>query len=423
VDRFTGIYVAGIMAKRVQSLREYKRDDRGNVAMMFGFLILGTITAAGLAIDGTRMMRTQHNLTMIADDAAIAGAFAAENDKDRRKAITEEFVKANAYQVMPSTLGDNYIIEFNDDAKELRVELTANTNLFFGNLIGKKTVQVRAESTTSFATAKIDPVSIAFALDVSGSMDWVSTNGQKKIEVLKTSTGLLFDAVEAGTDRPDLLEDAIRSGMSAYNTEIVSDRNMDWGWTHLEASVDNLIAEGGTNSTPALLNSYQQLLDDRNFRKSDDPEFDISTLNEYVLFMTDGDNNELIWDEESQQVCRDMRADGIEIYSVAFTAPEKGELLLLDCASYNDGSLDGGEEPSGNGNNGNGGDPSKCNNNGSKGKGKALGHCKKDPGPGGPTTRDKKSNYFFDADNAADFKAAFEAIGYKISKSDIRIKS
>lgn len=380
--------------------------------MMYSIILPALLGLTALASDGIRLMSAQSKLSGVVDNAALAGAFAAENQRQNRVKITREFLAANADEVLPAQINPNYKLKFDDNAQELFLEVTADIDLFFGGLFGMDETPVRASSVTSYATSEIDPVTLAFALDVSGSMDWASSTGEKKIEVLKDATALLFDAVEEGSKRPDLLKEAIRTGMSAYNTEVVSVENMSWGWHHLENSVDNLIADGGTNSSPALLNSYNQILEDRDFRKANDPDFDQSTLNEYVLFMTDGDNNQPEWDAASAQVCWDMRQDGIEIYSVAFTAPEKGQLLLWNCASWDNPNED--SNPSANNGNGNGSDPSKCMNNGSKGKGKALGHCK---GNG-----DEKSKYYFDADDAQSFKAAFVDIGYEISKSEIRIK-
>jgi len=141
------------------------------------------------------------------------------------------------------------------------------------------------------------------------------------------------------------LAKALRTGMSAYNTELVNRLDMDYGWDGLEDAVDDLIADGGTNSVPALQNSYDQLLADRVFRKNQGE--DISNLIEYVIFMTDGDNNMPEWDDESAAICEAMKNDGIELFSVAFDAPEKGEALLLDCASSNAG------QPNSNGDNDN----------------------------------------------------------------------
>ena len=59
-------------------------------------------------------------------------------------------------------------------------------------------------------------------------------------------------------------------------------------------------------------------------------------------------------------------------------------------------------------------DPGKCLNAGQQGKGKALGHC-------GNENRGIKSQHFFDANDAAAFEKAFEAIGKKIVNSNVRL--
>ena len=396
---------------------KYRANTGGNVAMMFSIAVPVFLSMIALAIDGTRLMTAQNKLSGVVDNAALAGAFVADSDSKNRNNVTQEYLDANAYMVLPAKMTSNAKIEFNDSAENLYVEATADVKLSFGRLFGKRTMPVRSSVLTSYAISEIEPVTLAFALDVSGSMDLQSSNNQLKIDVLKDATNLLFNAVEEGSKRPELLRDAIRTGMSAYNTELVSDQNMNWGWEHLKGGIDRLVADGGTNSTPALINSYNQIKDDRQFRKSNDPSFNQSTLREYVLFMTDGDNNMPNFDVESARVCYEMRQDGIEIYSVAFTAPDKGRVLLWNCASWNNPGEDSNPD-AGPGNNGNGLDPSKCTNNGSKGKGKALGHCKGDPTPNDGT---EKSKYYFDADDAETFKSAFVSIGNDISKSEIHI--
>ena len=44
-------------------------------------------------------------------------------------------------------------------------------------------------------------------------------------------------------------------------------------------------------------------------------------LNRFMIFMTDGDNNYSSDDTETKALCDQYKADGIEIYSVAFEAP------------------------------------------------------------------------------------------------------
>jgi len=53
----------------------------------------------------------------------------------------------------------------------------------------------------------------------------------------------------------------------------------------------------------------------------------------YLVFMTDGDNNSTSDDTSTKATCTSDKADGIEIYTVAFMAPTRGQTLLKDCAS------------------------------------------------------------------------------------------
>lgn len=377
----------------------FKKSETGNVAMMFAILVSLLCVGLGVAIDGNKLVSVNSRASAMADAAALAGAAASEQNPGERESIVKAYIAANEFKLSPGLIAGEPEITFDDETELVTVYIPVQVKLAFGKFLGNSTRKAGSESIASYLKNNVDPVSIAFALDVSGSMGWNASNGQSKIQVLKSATKSLFNSIEAGTDYPDKLKKVIRSGMSAYNTELVSDQPMSWGWSSLESSVDLLVANGGTNSTPALQNSYDQLLNDRAFRKSNDPKFRLETLREYVIFMTDGDNNQPEFDGASQEICQNMKASGIEIYSVAFAAPEKGELLLLDCASpnvANDNAQAGGND--------------RCMSNGADGNGLALGHCK-----------DIKSGHYFDAEDAASFKAAFEQIGREIVRSNVRL--
>jgi Mg-chelatase subunit ChlD len=53
----------------------------------------------------------------------------------------------------------------------------------------------------------------------------------------------------------------------------------------------------------------------------------------YIVFMTDGDNNYTTADTTTKQWCDKARTAGIEVYSVAFMAPDRGKALLNYCAT------------------------------------------------------------------------------------------
>ena len=388
----------------------YCRDVRGNFAIMFSVIVGILVLGVAVTIEISRMHGQKAAMQDMADTAALSGAYIAKTDVAGREKTVRENIKFHQKYVPDVGLATNAIVTFDDVNEVVTVTIPRKFPSFFSGVLGKEELAVSATTKVSYKSEAVDPVSIAFALDVSGSMGEFTNTGAVKIDVLQQSTKLLFNELEAASERPDLLQESIRTGMTAYNTDIVRTAAMSAGWTHLENSVDALFANGGTNSAPALKNAYDQLKDDRSRRKDQNPNFQSHKLREYVIFMTDGHNlgpnpgDGAIWNEESKAVCETMRADGIDIYSIAFTAPEIGQLLLLDCASWNSGQEPAGYDAEK--------EDSKCMNNGKQGKGKALGKCKK---------KDDKSKYFFDAEDAKAFKEAFASIGKEIAQNTIRI--
>jgi len=406
-----------------RGFKSYLNDTAGNFAMMTALFMGILVFAVGAAIELSRMVDMRSNIQGMADAAALAGAFAAKNELGDREGYVRQNILINQQGPLANlSVYQNAVVTFNDETEEVTVQIPVSFPSFFSGILGEDTLDVSAQSIVSYKTEAIDPVTIAFALDVSGSMGWGSVGegedatGPQKIEVLEQSIKKLFEELKAGSPNPDLLPDSIRTGWSAYNTEVVDTVDIAKGWEHLITALDAgaLVANGGTNSTPALTQAHQHIIKDRKERTS----IELLRLREYVIFMTDGDNNDIVWDEESSQICLAMRNDGIEIYSIAFSSPEKGEVLLLDCASWND-KVEREDDPeledfatlaeeS----------ETKCENNGAQGKGKALGHCdaKKDK-------ENDKSNYYFDANDAETFKAAFARIGREIANLTIRVKS
>lgn len=404
--------------------RKYCRNTQGNFGILFSVVIGVLALGVAVAIEVSQMHGQRAALQDMADSAALSGAYIAKTDVQGREQTVRENIKFHQAYVPDLGLSTNAVVNFDDDNEEVSVTIPRSYESFFSGLIGKKNIKVSATTTVSYRSEAVDPVSIAFALDVSGSMGDFTNTGAVKLAVLKQSTKLLFDELEEASEKPELLQTSLRTGMTAYNTSVVATENFHWGWSHLESSVDALIANGGTNSTPALQGAYDQLKYDRSFRTSNDPKFQMSKLREYVIFMTDGDNNQPVWDTDSQAICETMRADGIEVYSIAFTAPEKGQLLLLDCASWNSGvePTDKSEyEDNPNDNeddnydieiDANGKKKKKCKAASLTANGRAKGRCKKE---------EEKSDFFFDAENAEAFKSAFARIGKEIAQNTIRI--
>ena len=98
---------------------DFKKNEQGNVALMFGgglFLMIGTLA---LAIDISKAYSLRSSLTDIADSAALAGAYVATTDVDNRETIVQEVIDfhlvGTAFKNMQPT------IAFDDSTSLLQV--------------------------------------------------------------------------------------------------------------------------------------------------------------------------------------------------------------------------------------------------------------------------------------------------------------
>jgi len=350
------------------NLKTYAKNTSGNFSIMFALGASVLMMGSAAAVDMTQLQKTQSRMNDIADSAALAGAAASEMKNSERRRVAKEALLANMDTAMLSLIDGEPKIVFNDANKEVTVSFDVKSKPFFGGILGKKTLPISTLSVSSYAQSTVSPVSISFALDVSGSMGSRTSDGKVKLQALKDSVNAMFLEIESQVDNKQQLRSSMRTGMSTYNTSLRANTRMNGGWRHVGAAVKRTSAGGGTNSTPSLEFAHNQIKQDRRFRQMD-PTYSPAKTKEFVIFMTDGDNNQAAWDTSSRAVCDAMKADNIEVFTVAFAAPSKGRVLLENCASS------------------------------------------------------EKDKHFFDASNAAAFNEAFREIGKEIVETAVRIKT
>ena len=296
---------------------------------MFSVVIMLLLGCLGVAIDASQMLSNKQKVADIADSTALAAALVArESQADRMEKAIEHFSENVAFE-RTIEIKDNVSIVFDDSAKEVTVQVAAKTNFFLMHIFGHQEKDVTASSTVGYAIDYVPPISIAFAFDTSGSMGWLTTDGQVKIEALEQATGDLFQAMFDASENPALLNSALSTSFSTYNTDIVINDVNRAGYQHIldTMSTDPLfMADGGTNSTP----SVQFAIDELVAKNAAEPN---NKWSGHLIFMTDGDNNDPQSDTDTLALCSNAKAQGYTIYTVAFAAPKKGEDLLEDCAS------------------------------------------------------------------------------------------
>jgi uncharacterized protein YegL len=95
--------------------------------------------------------------------------------------------------------------------------------------------------------------------------------------------------------------------------------------------VKALTATGGTDSSDAMAKAYAKVIDasEDTAHKNKNGQ----TPSKFIVFMTDGDNNYTSADTATKATCDTAKAKGVEIFSVAFMAPTRGQALLQYCAT------------------------------------------------------------------------------------------
>jgi len=402
--------------------RKFRQDTSGQFAIMFSVLSTMLLGLVMVGVDTSNLISSKTKVSTLTDAAALAGA--SVYGKANREEVVLQFLQTNGYKMLPAKFAGDPIITFNDIDRTVAVSVSTQVDTPFASIMGMGPNNVGYKTKAGYAGLET-PLTIAFALDVSGSMGDPTPDGVRKIDALKTAITSMFEVIERKAESYEVLESALRTGMSAFNEGLEDASPMEWGYRDTQAGIDNLEPDGWTNSAVALDNAYNQILNDRAFRIADDPNFDQNSLDEYVIFMTDGANtfdDPILLDEQSYETCLSMREEGIEVYAIAFEAPEEGQLLLMDCSSWDDAVEDRdskkiknrgkkcgrpAKEPNENANNGNGK---------KKGFDKkiALDKCRKD-------VLDDKKEHYFDANDAKSFEEVFQIIGRNIEQQSIRI--
>ncbi|MFK0161899.1 pilus assembly protein TadG-related protein [Rhizobium sp. NPDC090279] len=358
----------------LRALKQLLRDRTGNFAILTAISVPMLVAASGVAIDVTSMSMSRSQLQEATDSAALAAATALADGtattttaKDlgnnfvlgqMSNYLTGDATTTNALKTGTSTTvtsssnssgGTSYVVNVNAS-----YSMSANS---MSRLLGMQTMSVSAASTSTSGTAvEKTALSMEIVLDKSGSM-WLDTEAIdktqtkcdqyyvsglylykykdqenpcyiKKIAALKTATGTLLDQLDAA----DPTSQYVRTAGIGWSDEIDLSSELDWGTkTTRNKVINKLAAGGGTESSAPMKSAYNKLVavdeattqagkGNKNFQK-------------IIVLMTDGDNNATSSDTETLKTCTDAKNKGVQIYTVAFMAPTRGQNLLRSCAS------------------------------------------------------------------------------------------
>lgn len=343
----------------------FLRDRAGNFAMVTAVVIPVILAAGGIAIDLTKTVLAKAELQDASDAAVLAAAAAMANDGKTAEQAKRIAAELFAMQMSGTSAivkeGDASIIDAKPvinitetstggTGKTFKVEIDASYTVkytVFTKLLGHTTGTLKSSSVAESANESKSALSMYFVLDKSGSMGELTnsttsyacptkknpnktcTKNLTRIESLKLATASLLTQL----DTADPSATFVRTGGVSYNSAAQPATNLAWGTTGVLNYVNALAAEGNTNSAPAFTIAYNALMDAAEAKAHKEKAGNGQVPSKYIVFMTDGDNNQSNADKVTLEYCEYARTKKIEVYTIAFMAPSRGQALLSACAT------------------------------------------------------------------------------------------
>lgn len=355
------------------------RDRAGNFGIATAVIIPMVAATAGVAIDYNRMVQVRSALQDSADSAVLsaANALAKNNSMSDEAALdlARKFMKAQFFNVVPGAANDSSDeagkedplsgavgnVERTSSSSGKTFEVTLSTSYTMPTngmtaLLGWKEATVGVTATAQANTESKNALSMYLVLDRSGSMGWDTSTvnaaqptkpvyyscGTKKkpktcsydvpnyvikIDALKLAVANL--TTQLTTADPE--NKYVRTAAVSYEAQMHTPVAFNWGTAHTLTYVQALIADGGTDSSDAMARAYTDIMKSSEVTAHKNKNGQVPS--KFIVFMTDGDNNYDSADTKTKATCDNAKKDGVEIFTVAFMAPSKGQALLKYCAT------------------------------------------------------------------------------------------
>lgn len=343
--------LAGLAGYLKLRTRTFRRDRSGNIALSFAFLSVTAIIAIGSCFDYVTALNTRTKMQSDLDAAVIAAVkqVGTKDDAAIKKQVgdwLEAQAEIKGYYVLNTS---DVAIDATNSAITAKASATVPTTLM--TIVGVKSIPVSVRSTVAGGkdAATQNAFSMYMVLDRSGSMadstdtsytttcylipllklgPYQCTKKYTKLESLKLAVGNLTNQLAVA----DPASKYVRTGAVSFNDLQQTPSPLDWGVAGVNTYVNNLTATGNTNSSDAMATAYNALMQstEASLHKAKNGA---TKPSKYIVFMTDGDNNYTTADTETKKWCDQAKQAGIEVYSVAFMAPSRGQSLLSYCAT------------------------------------------------------------------------------------------
>ena len=303
----------------------FKKDTRGNFALIWGIGLTTTVVAIGAGIDLATTTRVTTTAQAAADQVALASAVFYSLNERLPETSEEGFIDGQVYRgddtgySFPNSVkGGNRGVKiraiYDEDNGNVTVRVNGKVQTAFMGMFSRKykSLKFSSEATANFKEVQIkNPASITLVLDNSGSMswddkqaecDWVyrdrrwrrdcdsPSGASPRIDGLKESVIGFMDILDSVVGPQAVTgKRVLRTGMIPYDDEIINNREVDMKWGVISNNdINRMRPSGSTNSAPPIAQAWDWLQDENDVHENETGE---DNPLRYMIFMTDGQNS------------------------------------------------------------------------------------------------------------------------------------
>ncbi|MFD2181180.1 vWA domain-containing protein [Rhodoplanes azumiensis] len=177
------------LSKAWSLLEAFRRDERGNVAILFAASLIPVLGLVGAAIDYSRANAIKTTMQAAADSAALAVSKTATSQTSAQVQTSAD-TYFRALVTNPEATVTNVTATYSKAAvSSVKVDATATMKTQFMGLLGFPSLTIAVSSTTAWGNTRLR---VALALDNTGSM---ASSG--KMTALKTASKNLIDQLKS----------------------------------------------------------------------------------------------------------------------------------------------------------------------------------------------------------------------------------
>ena len=372
-----------------KSADSFMKDRRGNIAMMFGLLLFVIVGAAGVAIDLQRSSMIRSAVHEAADAGVLAAArYKANHPNADDSELTAVGRRAfdNAMRKGLSPDIHSFAVSFDSAAETFALDVVGASKTLLMGVLGQDISNISTRSEVKLGKPAL--LEVAMALDVTGSMNqkgkisalrnsakdlieslFLSDEADVKIGIVPFAQYVNLGASYAGQswltvpsgpswmgcvgsrDYPNNVEDDdyVAEPAPGLNGIACPDPLMPLSTDEdaLKDKIDDLDANGWTYIPSGLMWAWSLLTPGAPFSEGISfAELREGNGSKAIIVMTDGENtrapdypthnsaSEALANDLTEELCINIKAQDIIIYSIAFDVSDPDiRAILEDCAT------------------------------------------------------------------------------------------